>query len=81
MSDNPLFQSMDEQEATYAPDQRAPDDPAHRTPTDELGSTDAGGFGTGGGPATSSHETGTSGSPTASTNRELNDASGQTPSG
>jgi hypothetical protein len=75
MSDNPLFQNMDEQEAIYAPDQRAPDDPTHRTPTDELGTTDAGGG------ATSNRETGTGGSPSGSSNRELNDSSGQTPSG
>ena len=62
MNDQPLFQNMDEQEATYAPDQRAPDDPAHRTPMDQLGTTDAGGG------ATSSQETGTGGSASGSSN-------------
>ncbi len=74
MSDQPLFQNMDEQEATYAPDQRAPGDPTHRTPTDQLG--DAGGTGMSGDQGTSSRETGTGGSVTGSTNRELNDTSG-----
>ncbi len=75
MSDQPLFENMDAQEAIYAPDQRAPDDPSHRTPTDELGTTDTGGG------APSSRETETSGSASGSSNRELNDTSGQTPSG
>lgn len=78
MSDQPLFQNMDEQEAAYAPDQRAPDDPTHRTPTDELGSADNAGPGSGRRQATSIRETGTGGNVTGSTNRELNDTSGQT---
>ncbi len=78
MSDRPLFENMDEQEATYAPDQRAPGDPAHRTPTDQLGAADAGGIGSRERQGTSTRETGTGGSVTGSTNRELNDTSGQT---
>ncbi len=72
MSDEPLFQTTDAQEQTYAPEQRPPGDPTRRTPTDEL--SDAGA-------TTSARETGTGDSVTGTTNRELNDASGQTPSG
>ena len=35
MSDKPLFQNMDEQEAAYAPHQKAADDPTARRDTDE----------------------------------------------
>ena len=76
MSDQPLFQNTDDQEAAYAPDQRAPGDPAHRTPTDEIGDADDGGTESGGILGTSSRETGTGGSVTGSTNRQLNDTSG-----
>ena len=78
MSDDRLFQNADEQEQAYAPDQRPADDPASRTPTDELGGGGSTGGGSGG---TSLREPGTDGSVTGSTNRQANDASGQTASG
>lgn len=40
MSDKPLFQNMDEQEAAYAPDQLPGDDPNARRPTDEITDSD-----------------------------------------
>ena len=76
MSDEPLFQNTDAQEQAYAPDQRAVGDPSRRRPTDELGDADDAGAG-----GTSVRETGTDGSVTGSTNRQLNDTSGQTASG
>ncbi len=42
MSDQPLFQNTDEQEAAYAPQELAAGDPEARRPTDELGTRDAG---------------------------------------
>ena len=81
MNDEPLFQNTDAQEQIYAPDQRAPGDPARRTPTDELGAGGDGGTGAGGSGAASTRETGLGGSGTGNSNRQMNDASGQTGSG
>ena len=42
MSDQPLFQNSDEQEAAYAPQELAAGDPAARRPTGDLNNPNAG---------------------------------------
>ena len=70
MSDAPLFQSSDDQEATYAPGQLPDEDPRARRPTDTM---DADRLGLAG----SSPESGLGGP----AGEAAEDASGQTPSG
>ena len=41
MSEAPLFQNTDEQEAAFAPHQLPSDDPAARQPTDQVGDAGA----------------------------------------
>jgi hypothetical protein len=70
MSDAPLFQGSDEQEAAYAPSQLPDDDPRARRPTDALDADRLG-------PAGGSPESGLGGP----AGEAAEDASGQTPSG